>query len=262
MALGAREIRLAKAVVFALALVPLARLAAGALFFPDSLGANPAEFITRSTGEWTLRFLLFTLAVTPLRRLSGWHSLARFRRLLGLYAFFYGVVHFSSYVAFDNVFDVGEILKDIVKRPFITVGFTALGLLLPLAVTSTNAMVKRLGAERWIGLHRLVYVIAPLGVLHYWWMVKRDITEPAIYAVILTVLLGYRVVAKRRAQRRSHQRRVPGPSIEPNPRFMPKTLDRGAWSALENIRGMPVHSAPDAQHRPSPSARFRSREAL
>ncbi len=200
MALAAREIRVAKAIVFALALEPLARLAAGAFFFPDSLGANPAEFITRSTGDWTLRFLLFTLAVTPLRRLSGWQWLARFRRLLGLYAFFYGVVHFSSYVAFDNLFDVGDILKDIVKRPFITVGFTALALLLPLAVTSTNAMVKRLGGERWAKLHRLVYGIAPLGVLHYWWMVKRDITEPAIYAAILAVLLGYRVVAKRRAR--------------------------------------------------------------
>ena len=176
--------------------MPLAQLAAGVVYFPEWLGANPAEFITRSTGDWTLRFLLITLAVTPLRRLSGWNRLLRFRRMLGLFAFFYGVVHLSSYVAFDHVFDVGEILKDIVKRPFITVGFTALLLMTPLAVTSTNAMVRRLGARRWLALHRLIYVIAPLGVLHFWWMVKRDVTEPAIYAAILVLLLGYRVIVQ------------------------------------------------------------------
>jgi sulfoxide reductase heme-binding subunit YedZ len=191
-----------KAAVFVAALVPVARLAVGVAYFPEWLGANPAEYITRSTGDWTLRFLLITLAVTPLRKLSGWHSLASFRRMLGLYAFFYGVVHLSSYVAFDHVFEVGEILKDIVKRPFITVGFTALVLMLPLAITSTDRMVRRLGARRWLALHRLVYFIAPLGVLHFWWMVKADLTEPAIYAAILTVLLGYRVVAKLSESRR------------------------------------------------------------
>ena len=118
--------------------------------------------------------------------------------MLGLYAFFYGVVHFSSFISFDHLFMVAEILKDIVKRPFITVGFAALMLMVPLAVTSTNAMVRRLGAKRWLALHRLVYLIAPLGVLHFWWMVKRDITEPAIYAAVLAVLLGYRVAAKSR----------------------------------------------------------------
>ena len=188
-----------KALIFVVALMPLARLALGALYFPDWLGANPAEFITRATGDWTLRFLLITLAVTPLRELIGWNWLARLRRMLGLYAFFYGVVHLSSYVSFDHVFDVMEILRDIVKRPFITVGFTALVLLIPLAITSTNAMVRRLGAKRWLALHRLVYVIAPLGVLHFWWMVKRDITEPAVYAAILTVLLGYRLATRPRA---------------------------------------------------------------
>lgn len=187
-----------KALIFVLALLPLARLAAGALYFPEWLGANPAEFITRATGDWTLRFLLATLAVTPLRKLTGWNWLLRLRRMLGLYAFFYGLVHLSSYVSFDHVFDVAEILRDIVKRPFITVGFTALVLMIPLAVTSTNAMVRRLGAKRWIAMHRLVYVIAPLGVLHFWWMVKADITEPAIYAVIVTVLLGYRLAARGR----------------------------------------------------------------
>jgi sulfoxide reductase heme-binding subunit YedZ len=192
-----KQVAAAKALIFALALAPLAKLVAGIVYFPEWLGANPAEFITRSTGDWTLRFLLITLAVTPLRKLSGWHWLVRFRRMLGLFAFFYGVVHFSSFIAFDHVFDVSEILKDIVKRPFITVGFIALVLMLPLALTSTDAMVKRLGGRRWLALHRLVYVIAPLGVLHFWWMVKRDITEPAIYAAILAVLLGYRVMARR-----------------------------------------------------------------
>ena len=202
MQLAPKTVSTLKAIVFLLALVPLARLATGALFFPDWLGANPAEFITRSLGDWTLRFLLITLAVTPVRKLSGWHWLASFRRMFGLYAFCYGVVHLSSYVAFDHVFDVVAILKDIVKRPFITVGFTALVLLVPLAVTSTNRMVQRLGAKRWLVLHRLVYVIAPLGVLHFWWMVKRDITEPAIYALVLAVLLGYRVAAKLKDRRR------------------------------------------------------------
>ena len=185
-----------KALLFVAALIPLARLATGAVYFPDWLGANPAEFITRATGDWTLRFLLASLGVTPLRKLLGWNWLLRFRRMLGLYAFFYGVVHLSSYVAFDHVFDVMAILKDIVKRPFITVGLTALVLMTPLAVTSTNAMVRRLGAKRWLALHRLVYVIAPLGVLHFWWMVKADVTEPAIYAVIVLALLGFRLSEK------------------------------------------------------------------
>jgi sulfoxide reductase heme-binding subunit YedZ len=181
-----------KALAFCVALVPLARLVAGVAFYPEWLGANPAEFITRSAGDWTLRFLLLTLAVTPLRKLTGWHVLARYRRMLGLYAFFYGMLHLSSYVSFDHAFALAEIGKDILKRPFITVGFATLVLMVPLAVTSTNAMVKRLGAARWLALHRLVYLIAPLGVLHFFWMVKKDITEPALYAAVLAVLLGYR----------------------------------------------------------------------
>jgi methionine sulfoxide reductase heme-binding subunit len=212
-----KAVSVLRAIVFALALVPLARLAAGALFFPDWLGANPAEFITRSTGDWTLRFLLATLAVTPLRKAFGWHWLLRFRRMLGLYAFFYAVVHLSSYVSFDHVFELTEILADIVKRPFITVGFTALVLMIPLAVTSTHKMVQRLGAERWLSLHRLVYVIAPLGVLHFWWMVKKDVTEPAIYAAVLAVLLGYRLVAKLTGRRRRARRLPRGPAVEARP---------------------------------------------
>lgn len=190
---NARQLAFLKAALFAAALAPLAKLAAGAFYFPEWLGANPAEFITRATGDWTLRFLLLTLAVTPLRKLSGWNWLLRLRRMLGLYAFFYGVMHATSYAGFDQVFDLSEILADIAKRPFITVGFAALLLMAPLAATSTNAMIRRLGAARWQGLHRLVYLIAPLGVLHFWWMVKRDVTEPAIYAAVLAVLLGYRV---------------------------------------------------------------------
>ncbi len=214
MSLSPPMVRALKAALFVLALVPLGRLATGALFFPDWLGANPAEFITRSTGDWTLRFLLITLAVTPLRKLTGWHWLAGYRRMFGLFTFCYALVHLSSYVSFDHVFDVVAILQDIVKRPFITVGFTALVLLVPLAVTSTNRMVQRLGAKRWLALHRLVYVIAPLGVLHFWWMVKRDVTEPAIYALILAVLLGYRVVAKLEDRRR-RARAAPRGVVQP-----------------------------------------------
>ncbi len=191
-----------KAVVFALALAPLARLAIGAFLFPEWLGANPAEYITRATGDWTLRFVLITLAVTPLRKITGWGWLLRLRRMLGLYAFFYAMVHLSSYVSFDHVFEAGEIIKDIIKRPFITVGFATLLLMLPLAVTSTNAMVRRLGARRWIALHRLIYIIGPLGVLHFWWMVKKDLTEPVIYALVLALLLGYRLVARLRESRK------------------------------------------------------------
>ena len=204
-----KAIAAAKAAVFALALAPLAQLAAGALFFPDWLGANPGELIDRETGRWTLRLLLITLCVMPLRAITGWSWLLRFRRMLGLFAFFYGVMHLSSYVTFRRVFDVDEIVRDIVERPFMTVGFAALLLMIPLAVTSTNAMVRRLGARRWQLLHRLVYLIAPLGALHYWFMVKLDVTQPAIYAAILAVLLGYRLVARLRERPRVM---VPRPS--------------------------------------------------
>jgi sulfoxide reductase heme-binding subunit YedZ len=188
-----RAITAGKACIFLLALVPLARLGAGVLLFPEWLGANPAEFITRSTGDWALRMLLLTLAVTPVRRLSGLAWLLQFRRMLGLFAFFYAIIHFASYIAFDHVFDLDAILKDIVKRPFITVGFACLVLMLPLALTSANAMIRWLGARRWMALHRLIYLIGPLAVLHFWWMVKQDITEPAIYAIVLALLLGYRL---------------------------------------------------------------------
>lgn len=204
-----RAARIAKPLIFVAALVPASYLAWALLRAPEHLGVNPAETLQLETGIWTLRFLLGTLAVTPLRRLTGWHPIIQFRRMLGLFAFFYAVTHLTSYAGFDRLFNVDEILKDIAKRPFITVGFTALLLLIPLAITSTNAMVRRLGARRWLALHRLVYLIAPLGVLHFWWMVKRDVTQPAIYAAILIVLLGYRAIARLKLRQRAI---VPGPN--------------------------------------------------
>jgi len=193
-----------KAAVFIAALGPLARLILG--FYWDALGANPIELITRSTGTWTLVFLLITLAVTPVRRITGQNWLLRLRRMLGLFAFFYASLHFTTYIWLDQFFDVSAVWKDIVKRPFITIGFAAFLLLIPLALTSTNAMVRRLGARRWLLLHRLIYVIATFGVIHYWWLVKRDLTQPAIYAAVLALLLGFRIavsVQKRRSAQRS-----------------------------------------------------------
>jgi sulfoxide reductase heme-binding subunit YedZ len=165
-----------------------------------NLGANPVEELINRNGQWGLRFLLITLAVTPLRRITGIHWLVRFRRMLGLFAFFYLTLHFVSYAVIDQRLAFGPIVEDIIERPFITVGMLGLLLLVPLAVTSTNAMMRRLG-RRWQSLHRLVYLIAVLGVGHYWWQVKQDIREPLTYAAILAVLLGYRVWFARRRQR-------------------------------------------------------------
>lgn len=194
--LSAFEFAVVKGALFAAALLPLARLAW--LGLGDGLGANPIEFITRSTGTWTLVGLLATLAITPLRKLTGWNWLIRLRRMLGLFAFFYACLHFTTYIWLDQFFDLPGVVRDVVKRPFITVGFTAFLLLIPLAVTSTHAMVKRMGARNWQRLHRLVYAIAILGVVHYWWLVKKDVTQPLIYAVVLGVLLGIRLALKRR----------------------------------------------------------------
>ncbi|MGZ8290488.1 MAG: sulfite oxidase heme-binding subunit YedZ [Telluria sp.] len=181
-----------KAAVFVLALVPLANLVW--LTVSGQL-VEPLEFITRGTGDWTLRFLCLTLLVTPLRRLTQMNWLVKLRRMLGLYAFFYAFLHFMTFLWFDHFFDVAEMFRDVGKRPFILVGFTAFVLLIPLAVTSTNAMVKRLGGKRWMWLHRLIYIIAPLGILHFWWMRagKSNFTEPFIFGVIVAVLLGARV---------------------------------------------------------------------
>ena len=183
----------AKPVLFVLGLLPFAWLFYGAL--ADRLGANPAEYLSRSTGDWTLRFLCLTLAVTPLRVTAGIPTLARFRRMLGLFTYFYVVLHFLAYSWFDQGFDLGEIGKDIAKRPFILVGFAGFVLLTPLAATSFNRAVKAMGAQRWQALHKLVYVIAPLGILHFFWMraAKNNFGEVAVYAAILAVLLGWRV---------------------------------------------------------------------
>jgi len=187
-----QHVRVLKAVLFVACLIPVMRL--GWLAMHHGLGANPIEYITRSTGWWILSFLMLTLLVTPLRRLTGWNWLLRLRRVLGLYAFFYVCLHFSIYIWLDQFFDLHDIIKDIAKRPFITIGFAGFVLLIPLAVTSTNAMVRRLGSKRWQALHRLVYVIAILGVIHFWWLVKKDITEPLIFAFVLAILLGVRAM--------------------------------------------------------------------
>ncbi|MFW2457097.1 sulfite oxidase heme-binding subunit YedZ [Methyloversatilis discipulorum] len=185
--------------VWAACLLPLMLLVAGGL--RDALGANPIEHITRATGDWTLRLLLLTLAVTPLRQLTGWHWLVRLRRTLGLYAFFYGSLHLATYVWLDQFFDWPGIVADIVKRPFVTLGFAAFVLMLPLAITSTNGMIRRLGGRSWQRLHRAVYAVGVLGVAHYWWLVKKDLTEPVAYAFVLATLFALRLWHGRRMRR-------------------------------------------------------------
>jgi sulfoxide reductase heme-binding subunit YedZ len=184
--------RIYKPLLFVACLLPAVRLVAGAFGIAgQSLGTDPGDEILHICGKWTLNFLLITLCVTPLRELSGLNSLLRLRRLLGLFAFTYACLHFLSYLLLDQGLDWRAILEDIAERPHITIGFAALLLLMPLAVTSTNRMMRRLG-RRWQKLHRLVYVIALLGVWHFYWQAKADVREPLIYAGILTALLGYR----------------------------------------------------------------------
>jgi methionine sulfoxide reductase heme-binding subunit len=187
-----KQTRWLKPFVFLTCLLPLGNLLRKG--FAAELGANPIEVITRSTGHWTLIFLLITLSVTPLRKLSGQLWLIQFRRMLGLFAFFYGSMHLLTFVWLDKFFDVRDMLKDVAKRPFITAGFTAFMLMLPLAVTSTRKMIQRLGGKRWQQLHRLIYASAIVGAIHFYWLVKKDITRPVIFASILALLLGYRVV--------------------------------------------------------------------
>jgi methionine sulfoxide reductase heme-binding subunit len=187
-----------KPLVFAASLLPLAWLLCGAFGWLDfSLGADPVKKLEHECGKWALNFLLITLAVTPLRHLANLPYLPRLRRMLGLFAFFYALLHFAVYLSLDLEFNFRTLFTDIAKRPYITIGFVALLLLIPLAVTSTNRMMRRLG-RRWQKLHRLVYVIAVLGVWHFYWQVKRDIREPLIYAGILAVLLVYRRARSRR----------------------------------------------------------------
>lgn len=183
-------IRGLKVVVFLLCLGPFAYLVYG--IAAETLGANPIDAVTDLTGTWTLRFVVLTLVITPLRRWTGWNPIIRFRRMIGLFAFFYGCLHFTTYIWLDQFFDLNSIVKDIAKRPFITVGFTAFVLMVPLALTSTAGWIRRLGGRRWNLLHRLVYVTAVLGVVHYWWLVKADISRPARYGLIVAVLLAAR----------------------------------------------------------------------
>ncbi len=202
-----RAVRLLKVPVFLVCLVPLGKLALEAFGIAGlGLGANPIEQLIHRCGLWGLIFLLVTLSVTPLRELTGQNWLLRFRRMFGLFAFFYICLHFLIYSGLDQRFDFAAIGEDILERPYITLGITGLTLLIPLAFTSTAAMMRRLG-RRWLLLHRLVYVIAILGVWHFYWQVKKDISEPLIYAGILALLLGYRVVSGWRKKKRSANRR-------------------------------------------------------
>ncbi|MCC7415744.1 MAG: sulfoxide reductase heme-binding subunit YedZ [Acidobacteria bacterium] len=229
-----RAVRLAlKPLVFFAALGPLAWLVWA--FLTDRLSVNPLGDLTSETGIWTLRFLCLTLAITPLRRITGWNAIVRFRRMIGLFAFFYGSLHFLTYMLVDRLAGLVEFPGGLVSietirrlaasiagdiagdRPFITIGFTALALLLPLALTSTTGMIRRLG-RKWQALHRLVYVSACLGVVHYWWLVKADISRPRYYALAVGALLGFRAWWSRR--RRS---RTPARTPAAHPRRMPES---------------------------------------
>jgi len=181
-----------KIVVFLACLIPLGQLLYNA--WAGDLTANPIEYITHFTGDWSLIFLLATLSVTPLRKIFGWNEIIKLRRMLGLFAFFYVLLHFSTYMVLDHFFDFERIVKDVYKRPYVTAGFTAFVLLIPLAATSTAAMIRRLG-KRWQQLHRLVYVAAIAGVVHFYWLVKADIRRPVQYGAILALLLGYRLLS-------------------------------------------------------------------
>jgi sulfoxide reductase heme-binding subunit YedZ len=204
--------RATKPLVFLLALAPLAWLVAGVV--NNSLGANPAEALIRSSGDWVLRFLCLTLALTPLREAAGWSALARLRRMLGLFTAFYGVLHFLCYAWLDMGLALDDIVRDIAKRPFILVGTLALLLMLPLAATSFNRAIKALGPARWKALHRLVYASALLGLLHFFWMraAKNNFTEWGVYAAVVALLLGWRLLkaAQRRRQRAARAEAVPG----------------------------------------------------
>lgn len=182
-----------KPFVFIASLIPIGLLVYKG--FTDNLGANPIEVITRSTGLWTLIFLLLTLAITPFRKLTNTPSLIKFRRMLGLFAFFYGFLHLMTFVWLDKFFDVHEMIKDVYKRPFITAGFTAFLLMVPLAITSTRKWIQRLGGKSWNRLHKLVYFSAAAGVIHFYWLVKKDVTQPVEYGTILALLLGYRLIS-------------------------------------------------------------------
>ncbi len=191
------DVKFNKILIFTNALVPLALLGWDAA--RGNLGANPIEFFLRTTGVLTLIFLLVTLSVTPLRKKFGWNNLIKFRRMLGLYAFFYGFLHLVTYSIFDKSLSLSAIASDVWQRPFIAVGMLAFFLLIPLAVTSTNGMIKRLGGKNWARLHKLSYPVAVLGVIHFWMIVKSDIFYPVLFGLVLAFLLGYRLYANQKA---------------------------------------------------------------
>jgi sulfoxide reductase heme-binding subunit YedZ len=200
--------RVIKPVVFLACLAPALWLLYRALW--GDLGVNPLETLTNETGIWTLRLLVATIAITPIRWVSKWNPIITFRRMVGLFAFFYGTIHFSIYFLFDRSLQFDGLLEDVALRPYITVGFTAFVLMIPLALTSTTGWIRRLGGRRWNLLHRLVYVSAIGGVLHYWWKVKLDVTNPIIYAAIVGVLLGWRIA-------RALNRQAPSKATRPAP---------------------------------------------
>jgi sulfoxide reductase heme-binding subunit YedZ len=192
-----RQLSLLKVILFFAALLPLGRLALAA--WQDDFGANPVEFIQRWTGTWTINFLMLSLCITPLRAITQWHWLIRLRRMLGLFAIFYGTLHFLAFIGFDHDFMIDAIARDILKRPFVTVGFAALALMLPLALTSNAYAIRKLGGRRWQELHRSTYLISILAVLHYFWLAKATaLLWPLAYAVALAALLGWRIKERRR----------------------------------------------------------------
>ena len=201
----------AKAAVFLMCLMPLVSLIWRGLH--NDLTANPIEFTTRATGDWTLRLLLVTLAITPLRRMLGLPELIRFRRMLGLFAFFYGCLHFTTYIWLDKFFDLAEMCKDVSKRPYITVGFLGFTLLIPLAVTSTAGWIRRLGGRRWQLLHRAIYISAMAGVIHYYWLIKSAVIRPLAYGAIVAALLLWRLAG----QLRRRPGALPNPSVKSQP---------------------------------------------
>jgi sulfoxide reductase heme-binding subunit YedZ len=197
--------RVIKPAVFLACLIPFAQLVYGA--FWGDLGANPVETITNTTGIWTLRLIVLTLAITPTRWLTKWNTIIKFRRMVGLFAFFYATLHFSTYFILDRSLLFDELWEDVMKRPYITMGFTAFVLMIPLALTSTTGWIRRLGGHRWNLLHRLIYASAILAVIHYWWKVKLDTTNPRYYALIVGALLGVRIwraIARRQTARAAH----------------------------------------------------------
>jgi methionine sulfoxide reductase heme-binding subunit len=203
-----------KVAVFLLCLIPFGDLVWRIL--NNKLGANPVEFLQHATGDWTLRFLIFTLCITPFRKLFNLPDLIRFRRMLGLFAFFYVSLHFITYLGPDQQFDLAGMWKDVVKRPFITVGFTAFVLLIPLAITSTAGWIRRLGGKRWQMLHRSIYFAAVLGVIHYYWLVKSDVREPLFYGALVAILLLWRLGSWFIRRRNQSPVRATAPSVSMN----------------------------------------------